>query len=136
MNIDLLRSTFATVAPQADDLARAFYGRMLSTFPQVRPLFAQTDFDQQRVKLIQSLAAVVALVDKPGELSPVLEKLGKSHVGYAVTPTMYPYVTYSLLTVLAEFLGDDWTEEAATTWEGALLFVSQAMIEAQEAAAA
>ena len=135
MNIALLRSTFATVAPQADDLARAFYARMLGTFPHVRPLFANTDFDQQRVKLIQSLAAVVALVDKPDELGPVLERLGKSHVAYNVTPRMYPCVTYSLLTVLAEFLGDDWTEEAAITWEDALSFVGGAMIAAQEAAA-
>ena len=136
MNIALLRSTFATVAPRADDLATAFYARMLGTFPQVRPLFADTDFEQQRVKLIQSLAAVVALVDKPDKLAPVLEKLGQTHVGYKVTARMYPCVTYSLLTVLAEFLGDDWTEEAATTWEDALVFVGGAMIKAQEAAAA
>lgn len=136
MNIDLLRSTFATVAPRADDLAKAFYNRMLTTFPQVRPLFSETDFKQQRAKLVQSLVAVVALVDKPDQLGPVLENLGQSHEDYRVTERMYPYVSFSMLSVLAEFLGSDWTAEAATTWEDALTFVSNAMIEAQRQHAA
>lgn len=132
MNVDLLRSSFAAVAPQADDLAQAFYGRLLGTFPQVRPLFAETDFASQRKKLMQSVAAVVSLVDRPDELGPVLEQLGRSHNGYGVAPHMYDYVTFSMLASLADAVGDDWNEELASTWEDALRAVSQAMIEAQQ----
>jgi len=133
MNVELLRTTFKTITPRADEVAKSFYAKMLGTFPQVRPLFAKTDFEAQRRNLIQSLALVVKMVDKPDELLPVLEKMGRSHNEYRVEPNMYPYVCYSLLFTLAEAFGDDWTEEAATTWQAALEFVSQKMIEAQQA---
>lgn len=136
MDIALLRSSFDAVRPHADEVARAFYARLLGTFPQVRPLFAETDFDAQRKNLVASLAAVVALVDNPDELNPVLEKLGVSHAGYAVEPHMYGYVGFSLMATLADHLGEAWTVEAATTWEAALAAVSAAMIEAQAAATA
>ena len=136
MDIALLRSTFEAVRPRADEVARAFYGRLLGTFPQVRPLFANTDFDAQRKSLVQSLATVVSLVDRPDELGPVLTQLGESHNSYGVEPGMYAYVSYSLLATLAETFGDDWTEEAAVTWEAALDHVSSAMIEAQGLSAA
>lgn len=133
MNIELLRSTFNAVTPRADDVAKVFYSKMLTVFPQVRPLFADTDFEAQRRNLIMSLAAVVKLVDQPDELHPILVKLGESHNGYGVTAHMYRYVSYSLLATLAETFGDDWTVEAAETWEAALDHVSQKMIEAQAA---
>ncbi len=133
MNIELLRSTFKAVTPRADDVAKLFYSKMLSVFPQVRPLFAKTDFEAQRKNLIQSLSAVVKLVDQPDELNPLLVKLGESHNNYRVTPHMYRYVSFSLLATLAETFGDDWTVEAAETWEAALDAVSQKMIEAQAA---
>ena len=132
MNVNLLRSTFEAVRPQADQVARAFYARMLGTYPQIRPLFADTDFVAQRKNLMQTLGAVVALADKPDELNPLLAKLGESHVQYDVTPSMYPYVCSSLLVTLAETFGDDWTAEVAVAWEEALDVVSQAMIAAQE----
>ena len=131
MDIALLRQTFDLVKPRADDVARAFYARLLGTFPQVRPLFADTDFDRQRRHLIQSLAVIVAAVDHPEQLTPVLDKLGQSHVAYRVEPHMYRYVSFSLLATLADALGDAWTPAAASTWESALDAVSAAMIDAQ-----
>lgn len=135
MDVSLLRSSFDTIRPHADEAARAFYARMLGTFPQVRPLFASTDFDSQRKKLRESIAAVVSLADQPDKLGPVLQKLGASHETYGVQPHMYGYVGFSLMATLADALGEAWTPELATTWETALNVVSKAMIEAQEAAA-
>jgi hemoglobin-like flavoprotein len=133
MDIALLRTSFDAVRPHADDAAKAFYGTLLGTFPQVRPLFTNTEFTAQRKKLMASIAAVVNLVDKPDELLPALEKMGRSHVDYGVTKAMYPYVTFSLLHTLAGFFGDDWTAELSSTWGEALDVVCARMIEAQEA---
>lgn len=135
MDIALLRSSFDAVRPNADDAAKAFYGTLLGTFPQVRPLFADTDFTAQRKNLMATLAAVVQMVDKPDELLPVLDKMGASHAGYGVTADMYPYVAFSLLNTLAGYFGEKWTAEMATTWGEALDAVSARMIAAQEAAA-
>lgn len=136
MNIELLRQSFAMIAPRADEVARAFYGRMLGTFPQVRPLFAHTDFEAQRRNLMATVGAVVKLADQPDDLMPVLDKLGASHQGYGVTPDQYFYVKSSMLHTLAEAAGEAWTVEMAESWEQALDLVAGRMIEAQERAAA
>jgi len=136
MDVSLLRSSFDRLRPSAEQAAEAFYGYMLTTYPQVRPLFANTDFREQRKKLMASLAAVVQLVDQPDELHPLLESMGRSHQGYGVTPPMYAFVSASLLHVLAGFFGAAWTPELAQTWASALEVVSRRMIEAQERAAA
>jgi len=90
---------------------------------------------EQPKKLVASLAAVVTLADQPDELSPLLDQLGRSHVGYGVQPHHYPYVAASLLATLADTFGDGWTEEAADTWAQALAVVSERMIAAQRAVA-
>jgi hemoglobin-like flavoprotein len=136
MNADLLRSTFNIIKPNAEDVAGRFYAHMFSVYPQVRPLFAKTDFAQQRKKLMASIAAVVTLVDQPDKLLPVLDKMGTSHNTYGVEPQQYAYVSASMLTTFADELGEAWTPEVAETWAQALAFVSEKMIAAQGAAAA
>jgi hemoglobin-like flavoprotein len=136
MDISLLRSSFERVRPSADEAAQAFYTYMLGTFPQVRPLFENTDFDEQRKKLMASLSMIVELVDRPEQLGKMLDTMGRSHQGYGVTAPMYLFVSASLLHTLAGFFGDDWTPELADTWATALQVVSAQMIEAQERGAA
>jgi len=135
MDIALLRSSFETIRPQAEEAARTFYAHLLGTYPQVRPLFAQTDFSQQRKKLMATLAAIVQLVDKPDELHPLLQRLGVSHEAYGVRPEMYAFVSASLLATLAGALGKAWTPELAKSWVEALEVVGEAMIAAQARAA-
>ena len=136
MNVPLLRSTFQQLAPLADDVARRFYARMFSVYPQVVPLFRNTDPAAQRQKLMASVAAVVALVDRPDELEPALAQMGRSHQGYGVTPEQYEYVCASMLATLAETFGEAWTAEVSDTWAAALRHVSERMIAAQAVAAA
>ncbi len=135
MNVALLRETFERIRPQAHAVALRFYERMFAVYPQVRPLFAGTDPQEQPRKLMATLSAVVAVVDRPDELLPMLDRLGRSHVDYGVQPEQYPYVTASLLATLAEEFGSDWNAEVAETWSAALEFVSARMIEAQRRAA-
>lgn len=136
MNVPLLRSTFQQLAPVADDVAARFYARMFSVYPQVVPLFRDTDPVAQRKKLMASVAAVVTLVDRPDELEPVLEQMGRSHEGYGVQPLQYEFVCASMLATMAETLGDAWTAEVSETWAAALRHVSDRMIAAQAASVA
>jgi hemoglobin-like flavoprotein len=131
MNLDLLQKNFEDLKAGPDAFARNFYDRMLSTYPQIKPLFADTDFPEQRKKLIQSLASIVSLASNPEGFGTYLDKLGRSHNNYGVIARHYSYVTASLLASLKETLGDDWTEEAASSWDAALDLVSQQMINAQ-----
>ena len=132
MNVDLLRSSFARIAPEADDVARAFYARLFSTWPQARPLFGNTDFRQQRKKLMASIATVVAAVDQPEVLQPALESLGRGHGALGIQPRHYGWVSAAMLTTLSDRLGAEWTPELASTWEEALHTVSERMLAAHD----
>lgn len=137
MNVPLLRDTFATIATDADGFTRRFYERLLSVYPQLSPMFAGTDFDEQRRKLAATLASVVALVDRDGDqLETALASLGRRHAEIGTRPEHYPMVTSALLTTMSETLGEAWTPEAAATWSDAMAHVSARMIAAQEAHAA
>jgi hemoglobin-like flavoprotein len=130
MDAALLRSSFAALRPSADALARRFYARLFATYPQVRPLFRETDFAEQRRKLMASVAAVVAHADQPEVLAPVLTTMGRQHGDLGVCPRHYEYVTASMLAALADECGDAWTPELAHAWDEALQLVSNRMIAA------
>ena len=132
MDIALLRSSFATLAPSADALARRFYARLFATYPQVRPMFRTTDFAEQRRKLMASIAAVVALVDRPEELGPLLATLGRQHHALGVQPRHYEYVAASMLAAMADECGAAWTPELAQAWDEALHVVAARMFAAGE----
>jgi hemoglobin-like flavoprotein len=135
MNVDLLRSSFERLAPQADQLAACFYTALFTTYPQYRPLFVNTEPAAQRKKLMASVAAVVAAADRPEQLAPVLKAMGERHDEYGVLAHMYPAVSHTLLATLGQAAGEAWTPEVADTWDAALRMVSECMIEAQGAVA-
>ncbi|HTE05272.1 MAG TPA: globin domain-containing protein [Planctomycetota bacterium] len=130
MDIALLRSSFGLLQPSADALARRFYARLFATYPQVRPLFKTQDFTEQRRKLMASVAAVVALVDRPETLGPVLATMGRQHQELGVLPRHYEYVAGSMLAAMADEAGAAWTPEIAHTWDEALHIVAERMIAA------
>ncbi len=135
MDVSLLRASFQRLSPDADALARRFYARMFATYPQVRPLFKLDDFTEQRRKLMASVAAVVANVEKPEVLLPLLRKMGAEHEGYGVQPHQYDYVRASMLSAMADTLGKDWTPEISAAWDEALRTVSAIMCPASARAA-
>lgn len=135
MDVPALRATFAEIAPHADAVARAFYARLFGTWPQARALFRETDFAEQRRKLMASVAAVVGAVDRPDQLHPLLDELGRRHGALGIEARHYPWVSAALLGTLAGHFGPRWTPELASTWEEALHHVSDRMIAAAGAPA-
>ena len=113
--IGIVRETFALVAPRADEAAKLFYKRLFELDPSLRPMF-RGDMDEQAKKLMQMLGAAVRLLDRPDALVPVLEDLGRRHVGYAVIDEHYEPVGAALLSMLKEMLGPNFTPEAQEAW--------------------
>jgi len=132
MNIDLLESTFAALAPHADDLVSRFYQKLLNENPQLKVFFEGVDLTDQKKKLAASLALVVNSLRKPELLKEALTNLGKRHQGYGVLPEHYPIVATTLLSVMQELAGELWTDEVETAWTAALNAVAGIMIEAYE----
>lgn len=130
--VDLLEDSFALLAPQAEELVSRFYDRLFYRHPQLRPLFADVDWKQQKNKLVASLALVVNNLRKPDALKQALTAMGQRHQGYGVEPEHYPMVARALLDVMGEMAGAQWTTEVAAAWEDALNAVATIMLEAYE----
>jgi hemoglobin-like flavoprotein len=113
--IHLVRDSFSTLAPQADRVADLFYGRLFETAPNLRPLF-RSDMKIQKGKLMQMLAAGVALLDRPDQLVPVLRDLGHRHQSYGVKDEHYDVVAAALLWTLEHGLGDRFDAPLRDAW--------------------
>ena len=113
--IQLIRQSFALVAPIADTAAALFYKRLFELDPALRPMFPPS-LDGQGRKLMQMIGAAVGQLDKPQVLIPVLENLGRRHVGYGVEDRHYNTVGEALLWTLEQGLGAAFTPEVRSAW--------------------
>ena len=115
----LVQETWRQVVPIADVAASLFYGRLFRIDPSTRHLFAGTDLESQKKKLIRALAMVVGSLDRVEELVPTIADLGRRHAGYGVRDAHYDSVGTALLWTLEQGLADAWTAEVQEAWTAA-----------------
>jgi nitric oxide dioxygenase len=132
--IELVRESFGRVAPIADVAATIFYDRLFALDPSVRRLFAATDMAAQRRSLMQTLAVVVANLDRLEGIVPAVEALGRRHAGYGVSATDFETVGAALLDTLEIGLKPDFTLETRDAWATAYGLLASVMIAAGESA--
>jgi hemoglobin-like flavoprotein len=111
----LIRQTFDLVAPMADSVAAVFYRRLFELDPSLRALFPPMLVEQGR-KLMQMLGAAVGMLDRPQQLTSVLESLGRRHAGYGVRDEHYDTVGEALLWTLERGLGPVFTPDVKAAW--------------------
>ena len=111
----LVQRSFAIIAPIADDAAALFYQRLFELDPSLRHMFPE-DMTGQRKKLMQMLTAAVKGLDRLDQLVPVLQDMGRRHVGYGVTDAHYETVGAALLWTLEMGLGKGFTPETKEAW--------------------
>jgi hemoglobin-like flavoprotein len=123
----LIRESWAQVAPIADAAATIFYDRLFELDPSLRRLFARTDMAGQRRNLMQTLAVVVASIDRLESIVPAVEALGRRHAGYGVGAAHFETVGQALLDTLAVGLGEDFTAEVRDAWATAYGILADVM---------
>jgi hemoglobin-like flavoprotein len=111
----LVQSSFAIIAPIADDAAALFYQRLFEIDPSLRRMFPE-DMTGQRKKLMQMLTAAVKGLDRLDQLVPVVQDLGRRHATYGVTDAHYDTVGAALLWTLRMGLGKGFTPEMKEAW--------------------
>jgi nitric oxide dioxygenase len=138
LQVELLETSFALLAPRADELADRFYARLFEVAPATRAMFP-ADMAMQKRALIGALVVIVRSLRSAEQLGLYLEGLGKRHVDYGAAAAHYPVVGAVLLETLAELAGDAWTSELESAWANAYGAVSGLMMnaadEVEEAAA-
>jgi hemoglobin-like flavoprotein len=112
---ELVQSSFAKVAPIADQAAELFYNRLFEIDPALRPMFP-ADMKEQKIKLMQMLTAAVKGLDNLETLVPIVRQLGARHIGYGVKEEHYGTVAAALLWTLERGLGDAFTPQTKEAW--------------------
>ncbi|MEO9571828.1 MAG: globin family protein [Polaribacter sp.] len=128
--ITLVQESFKKVRPIADTAATIFYNKLFELDPELKPLFPSGEeaMKTQGNKLMTMLGAAVAGLSDLDALIPVLEGLGKKHVGYNVKESHYSTVGAALLATLEAGLGGDFTPEVKDAWAGVYQTMSSVMI--------
>ncbi|KAK3282249.1 hypothetical protein CYMTET_10004 [Cymbomonas tetramitiformis] len=140
----LVQSSWAKVLPDVNDKSQVekvgvlLFKRIFELAPGARELFSFADSKEETprgmvvhgAKVIQTVDTAVKMLDEPDKLIPVLQRLGKAHVGYGVVEAHYPVVGAALLWALEQALGPAWTAETKTAWTNIYDLIATTMIEA------
>lgn len=113
--ITLVQDSFKKVAAISEAAAELFYSKLFELDPALKPLF-KGDMKEQGAKLMKTIGIAVTSLTKLDEIVPVVQDLGKRHVAYGVTESMYDTVGEALLWTLGEGLGDDFTDDTKGAW--------------------
>ncbi|MDJ0555796.1 MAG: globin domain-containing protein [Microcoleaceae cyanobacterium MO_207.B10] len=127
--IELIETSFEKIKPHREEFAASFYENLFAAYPEAKPLFANTDMENQEKKLLNSLVLVVESLRNPEALAQVLRALGSRHVNYGTLKQHYPLVTKTLLKTLQQYLREDWTPEVRKAWVYALGQITKLMFE-------
>lgn len=125
--IQLVRQSFARVAPIAAQAGAMFYAKLFARDPAVSKLFSSSDMNTQARSLLEMIGNAVRLLDQPERLDPVLLALGKRHVQYGVQDAHYDSVGAALLETLADTLGEDLTPATREAWSALYAHVGRTM---------
>lgn len=129
LNVKLLEKSFAGIKPYGTQFASRFYYNLFTDNPQLEPLFANTNMQEQEKKLIMTLVLVIYNLHNLAYLKTLLRDLGERHVRYATLEEHYPMVGAALLKTFEFYLGTDWTPEVKQTWTDAYAEIVNIMLE-------
>jgi nitric oxide dioxygenase len=100
-----------------------FYRRLFELAPDARPLFTR-QIDLQAKKFAETLAWVIAHLEKSDELCREMRELGARHRGYGVRVDHYAPVGSALIWMFQRALGNRFTLEMEEAWLEAYAFIS------------
>ena len=132
--IELVQNSFEKIRPNAEEVARLFYGRLFEVAPSLRPLF-RGDMEEQGRKLMQMIAFAVGSLRRLEEILPAVEDLGRRHGGYGVRGEHYAVVGSSLMWTLETGLGEAFTPEVSAAWAAMYGVVAETMCKGASMAA-
>jgi len=127
--VKLVQESFAKVVPIAEQAAEIFYGKLFEKDPSLKPLF-KGDMKEQGKKLMTMIGTAVNGLTNLEAIVPAVQQLGKNHVGYGVTDSMYDTVGAALLETLEAGLGDAFTPETKDAWAETYTLLATVMKEA------
>lgn len=113
--IELVKTSWATVEPISDLAAELFYGKLFEIDPALKAMFSG-DIEEQGKKLMMMINTAVNALDNLDQIVPAVQALGERHVAYGVTDSHYDTVGEALIWTLEQGLGDGFTDDVKAAW--------------------
>ena len=132
--IELVKSSWAKVAPISEQAAELFYGKLFELNPEFKSLF-KSDMKEQGRKLMAMLNTAVNSLDKLETIVPAVQDMGRRHVTYGVKEEDYDTVGEALLWTLEQGLGEGFSAEVKQAWTDTYTLVATTMKSAAAEAA-
>ena len=131
----IISATVPILEQGGEALTRHFYQTMFRDYPQVQPLFNQSN--QLEGKQQRALANAVLMYAKNIErleaLGPLVSTIINKHVSLQILPEHYPIVGASLLKAIREVLGAEVaTDDVLAAWGAAYGQLADILIGAEE----
>ncbi len=125
-----ISSTVDALLGSKDRVVERFYDGLLTEYPELQRYFEHRDLR------IQASMVTMALVHVEGYYSHrfpatrhYLQVLGHRHYHLGVRPEDLVKFRDAMLSALADFLGNAWTEQLASDWKEALDLAIEVMLE-------
>jgi len=124
----LVRQGFAVVSARPEVFTNSLYEDFFTSHPRYRKYFAAGDEARRDQRTLEAATRVLADLDRPGALLPLLRRLALEYRKYGVREPHYRAFAGSVMTALERTIGQAWTYEAAAAWVDELTMVASAML--------
>ena len=108
-------------------IAERVYERLFQRHPQLRKLFGAQAVAVQQDMLNETLMGVVDSLEGMAGLESNLQLLGAKHAEFDVGDEMYAWWTESILEILSEASGSDWSPRLERLWRGRMDYLCTLM---------
>ena len=134
---DVTRTWALVAAGPLEPVGVAFFLKIFEIAPEALQLFPFKDepdlaespkLKKHAMSVMNTVDAAVKGLADLDKLVPVLQGLGKRHVGYGVLPAHYDVVGQALLATLEGGLGAEWTEQVKASWTAVYGVIAKTMI--------
>ena len=129
--IDLITKSFDALWPARRQLAEQFYGRFFELAPDSRRLFPR-DMESQKLKLMNTIAAIVGSLDKRDMFQSIISHTGRQHANFGVQPSHFVAFGDALIWGLQQQFGSAFTPEMKQAWIALYDAVQSEMIRAAQ----
>ena len=127
--VDLIRKSFDAMWPMRRDIADLCYSRFFELAPDARDLFPG-DMEQQRMKLMDMIAALVGSLDDRPLFQSLATYSGRKHARFGVQPSQYVALGEALMWSIECKFGGSFTPELRESWRALYATVQVKMLRA------
>lgn len=129
--IQLVQESYAKIYENGDSFSQLFYKNLFQIAPDLSRLFS-SNIETQGRKFMEILSIVVLDLQDEDLIIPLIQEMGRRHVGYGTEKEHYEIVGRALVKTLEESLSSGFTEKEKAIWVRLYGLIANIMITAAE----